>query len=414
MPTYVFFLGNNPALSTTELWRYLAAQGYKPALKHSEDSYMAIELARPLHMSEMEGLGGIERVAEIIAQAPDILTQDKILELLTPLPKKMMFGCSAININAPTTRWLVDLKKAARALGTTLKFIQIGDKGSRLNSAQVLFHGLYREPNVELTIIHLKNDYIYARTCWVQDIQVYEQRDTGKPARNAKIGMLPPKLAQIMLTIAASEITPNESKRFSFLDPFCGSGVVLQEGYLKGFAMTGFDNNQAMVEASRKNVAYVQEKIKTNTTAPLPTAALHDVNNSFDHALVNSFDGIVTEPFLGKPIASPLPEEEIKIIMAEVQILYKAFFTNVYPLLKKSGVIVFALPVWRRPNGSPEGGFWRIPDSFIDEICKIGYLKSQLIPQSLEEAYPSNSRGTLIYSRSDAYVGREITLWRKQ
>ena len=45
---------------------------------------------------------------------------------------------------------------------------------------------------------------------------------------------------------------------------------------------------------------------------------------------------------------------------------------------------------------------------------KIGYRIGQLIPQELTSLYPPTDRGTLLYARPDALVGREITLWHKR
>jgi hypothetical protein len=40
-----------------------------------------------------------------------------------------------------------------------------------------------------------------ARTIFIQDIDAYSARDTGK-TRDMEVGMLPPKLAQMMLSLA--------------------------------------------------------------------------------------------------------------------------------------------------------------------------------------------------------------------
>lgn len=63
------------------------------------------------------------------------------------------------------------------------------------------------------------------RTSFVQDIESYTARDQARPMRDARVGMLPPKLAQIIINLALSNNDITE-----VLDPFCGTGVVLQEG----------------------------------------------------------------------------------------------------------------------------------------------------------------------------------------
>ena len=47
--------------------------------------------------------------------------------------------------------------------------------------------------------------------------------------------MLPPKLAQIIVSLSGTQ--PGQT----VLDPFCGTGVVLQEALIMGAIVYGFD-----------------------------------------------------------------------------------------------------------------------------------------------------------------------------
>jgi len=58
--------------------------------------------------------------------------------------------------------------------------------------------------------------YTIAHTIGVQDIDAYTHRDIGRE-RSMTVGMMPPKLAQIMLNLA----TKGE-RGFQIWDPFCG------------------------------------------------------------------------------------------------------------------------------------------------------------------------------------------------
>ncbi len=44
-------------------------------------------------------------------------------------------------------------------------------------------------------------DYIAAETVWVQDIDAYSKRDMDRE-RSMVVGMMPPKIAQIMINLA--------------------------------------------------------------------------------------------------------------------------------------------------------------------------------------------------------------------
>lgn len=413
MPQYVFFIGSHPDLSATECWRFLTMHNLNPRLLGADSAYIIIETSEPLDVHSLSQLGGVERVGEIVKQTSEELSEAQVMDMLSPLPEKFSLGISAINTSAPKTHFLVNIKKAVRKAGSRLAFVEPKKGTNRLNSAHVLFHGLYRAPNVELTVIKTSSNYIWAKTIWVQDIQAYEKRDTGKPARDPKIGMLPPKLAQTMLTFAGSAVNKKTGQKLSIFDPFCGSGVILQEGWLDGYTMTGSDINPNMVKASIRNLEWVKQLTPTKNNLPLPTVFLHDVNNSFIQELFDSFDAVVSEPFLGKPLTSPLAKEERDETINSLSELYKLFFRHIYPLLRKDGAVVFALPIFKQQKNAGSYEWLTMPNHLIDEISEIGYRNESLVPKELTSYYGASERGTIIYSRPDALVGREITLWHK-
>ena len=75
----------------------------------------------------------------------------------------------------------------------------------------------------------------------VQNISAYAMRDQKRPKRDAFVGMLPPKLAQIMINLALGDQEPKDKL---LLDPFCGTGVLLQEALLMGLKVYGTDLSQ--------------------------------------------------------------------------------------------------------------------------------------------------------------------------
>lgn len=78
-----------------------------------------------------------------------------------------------------------------------------------------------------LLIAAADGSVIIARRPPCKDIDGYTVRDRGRPKRDARVGMLPPKLAQIIVNLAADQAEPTPSH--TILDPFRGTGVVLQE-----------------------------------------------------------------------------------------------------------------------------------------------------------------------------------------
>ena len=88
-------------------------------------------------------------------------------------------------------------------------------------------------------------ELVIALTEAIQDIDAYTARDRERPARSAKVGMLPPKLAQILV---------NSAQGSAIYDPFCGTGVILQEALLMGHEAYGSDLAAEMVDATRTNL----------------------------------------------------------------------------------------------------------------------------------------------------------------
>ena len=126
--------------------------------------------------------------------------------------------------------------------------------------------------------------------------------------------------------------------------------------------------------------------------------------------MAGKIDAVVTEPDLGKPITTPLPRRELEERIQRSRKLYLKFFTNIRPVLKDEAWVVFALPAFRLRSIGKDV-FTLFPTDFLDEVRKLGYRFSQLLPQELKHYYEASERGTLIYARPDALVGRELTLW---
>jgi len=244
---YVFFLGSHAALSAAECFVVLVRQKYLPRVIAAHGRYLIVELVRPLSDHFLRQLGGSHRIGRVIGQQNHEWTCEEVLGALSPLPGKLRLGISSRKMG-------LALKKAARKKNVRLQFISPMGKGKKpeLNTAQVIFNRLHVRPNIELTFSENEETGVHylIQTEQVQDIAGYERRDTGRPARDARVGMLPPKLAQIMLNLIPSfpDMPP------VILDPFCGTGTILQEGWLMGYEMIGSDVSEKMVRASEKNL----------------------------------------------------------------------------------------------------------------------------------------------------------------
>ncbi len=398
---YLFVLGRHTALSVAEI-KAVLPEGR--VMGEPLGRFVLIDTITPLSGDFLTRLGGTDRIVEIIAEQDHQFSAEETVPLLPhsgETGKKITLGISGLPALQAKSLGSA-LKKILRQQNKSVRFIIPKGKAPLLNAAQVLFNSLLTSQNVELVFVELGGRQYMGKTLQIQDIQAYEMRDTARPARDAKVGMLPPKLAQIMLNIAVGPAP----ERVVY-DPFCGTGVVLQEGWLLGHTMMGSDSNPKMVAASEQNLAYLAGHFPTSPSlssgyaerGPLPRVFKHDVQQPFPENMRGKIDAIVTEPYLGRPLSSPPPSLELRRAGLPLRQLYKRFFGNAREVLKLGGIILFLLPVFRQQDGT-----WSFfEEAFLDELAQLGYGRKQLVSRR-EEA---------VYSRPDAIVGRELTLWQK-
>ena len=409
---YIFFLGSHPTLSAVEAWEVLARSELQVRLLYAAEDRLEVSLSGVVPEDLLTRLGGSNRIAEVKAtfsQEPSAQDLWQILDLTEVTKKKMTVGLSVVGIPRRQAATLgPELKKLAREAGRSLRFVTARGGGGQLNAAQVIFNTLTKAPHRELSIIKNNESYQVAQTVQIQDIQAYELRDTARPVRDVQVGMLPPKLAQMMLNLALSRLPQTGSQ--VILDPFCGMGTVLQEGWLWGHQMIGADISQKMVAASQSNLDWLESHFSVEARIR-PALSVHDIQQAIDEKLDQSIDAIVTEPYLGEPISSPLSPTEADTRFTNLAILYLSAFRNMLPLLKKSGILLMALPAYRAERRRDD---WHtLPQSFLDSVTDLGYSLEQLVPEELQTVYPPTARGSLTYARPDALVGRELFRWSK-
>lgn len=429
--TYIFFLGREPQLSEAELKAALRITDQPEPTRSGRVAVLKTDKNIPNNF--IDRLGGTDRIAEQVGQFLAIPSPGQVIEALSPTPKKWTVGISAVlqsqklNLKA----FGLDLKKQARAQESRLSFVTPTGKRMQLNAAQVMFNKLDQEPNAELTLLEQDGQILLLKTAQVQDIAAYEKRDTARPARDPKSGMLPPKLAQMMLNIALGEYSreastsggspvgsPADSQQarprradaiargkagvtgpdeIHILDPFCGSGTVLQEGWLMDCRMTGTDASEAAIRASKRNLASLNTHFRLEPNL-VPELTQHDATKPFPRQWHNSFSAAVTEPFLGPPVKAPLSPAVAERRLADLAALYRATFQNIHPSLKTGGAVAFLFPIF-----FTRGGWFGIPQNVIDGLEKIGYRVVQL---------NGTVRG-ITYKRPDALVARELILFKK-
>ena len=189
-------------------------------------------------------LGGCLKLAEKLDTTP--------LDFLRNLPDgKITIGVSDYSKNAnkrSATTEALKLKKILVRHGRSVRVVE--NKDATLSTATSLHNGLSGKNDRKIELIKYNSDWY--KVIGIQDIDAYTKRDQARPARDARVGMLPPKLAQILINLCGP--LPEGSR---ILDPFCGTGVVLQEALLMGYRAYGTDLSEKMVDYSQKNLKWL-------------------------------------------------------------------------------------------------------------------------------------------------------------
>lgn len=398
----IFILGRQPEIGCAEL---AAVFSQKPRLIANHCA--ALDIDRKTALQSATRLGGTVKIAEVI----DTIDQNSsaiaelINNLFSNIEGKVTLGISDYSQGA-TRRTAANLAKQASTILKTshsVRLVPITD--ATLSSATVEHNGLYHDnlKKCELVFIAIRNKWVVARTIFVQNIESYTLRDRKRPCRDARNGMLPPKLAQIIINLALGATNSKCQNNNSYLlDPFCGTGVILQEALLMGLNNCyGTDLNPQMSEYTVKNIAWINELIsKRHSQLDLAkcrfkTADATEFKWCKQSDTINlNLTTVATETYLGRPYTTEPNLNELKDNIKNCDIILGKFIHNLAPQLTVGAGICLAVPAW-----------------FVhDKIHHLSCFNEQnLSLLHLKDIQPNH----LIYHRDEQIVGRELIVLQK-
>ncbi|MBR2709566.1 methyltransferase domain-containing protein [Candidatus Saccharibacteria bacterium] len=294
--------------------------------------------------------------------------------------KKIVFGISDYSAKASaraTFNESLKLKKILTRHGHSVRVVS--GKSAVLTTATSLHNGLSGKNPHKCELIKVNSDWY--RVIGIQDIDAYTARDQARPARDARVGMLPPKLAQVLINLCGD--LPRGSR---ILDPFCGTGVVLQEAFLMGYKPYGTDINPRMVEYTQKNLKWLSEDCIYRA----------EVGDATSFTWNQPIDAVACEAFLGTPMSSIPSDMVLKREKQNCAEIIMKFLKNLHGQIKPGTPVVVAVPAWLRGDQA----YSRLLD--LDLLENMGYNVS------------NTSREGLLYYRDDQIVARDIIIMRKK
>ena len=378
---------------------FLAILGRQPEIS-------ILELEMSDFCTDIGRLGGTQKLAVKLEEQP--------LDFLRKLPEgKITLGVSDYSEKASRKTASLEALKLKKILvrhGRSVRVVE--NKDATLSTATSLHNGLSgkNERKVEL----IKTDKGWYKVIGVQDIDAYARRDQARPARDAKVGMLPPKLAQILINLCGP--LPEGA---TILDPFCGTGVVLQEALLMGYRAYGTDLSERMVEYTEKNLEWlISGKVEKSRFEGLRSAAVRaeapaargdgpagrgprndlfrlSCGDATSFKWERPIDAVACEGYLGSPMSKAPAEIKLKTEKQECGSIILGFLRNLGTQIKPGTPVVIAAPAWLRENGT----YSRL--EILDEIAAMGYN------------IHNKTREGLLYHREEQVVARDIIILRK-
>lgn len=379
---YVLIFGLHPDISLAE-----AESVFKVLEKSRTCARISSDL---VPIETIDTLGGTIKIVEplieltstdknAVLSAVDSLILNKFSD-----QNKGVFGISDYaQLFKDETEYSRMLGKIKKSLGKAWRY---ASGYPALNTVSVAKNKLV-EQGFETVFYRLGDKTYLGRTLAVQDFDDYAARDYGKPCRADEVGMMPPKLAKMLINLTTRAISRDYVSGPLVLDPFCGSGTIAAEALLLNYKVVGSDLSEAMVACARKNMRYIVERYRV-TQSKKPEELIFKADAKKLPLRSESVDFVVTEGYLAPMWKKKPTTSEVTKFLSEQEDLLSEFLEEAGRVLKPGGRLGMTLA--EIDGQTPE---------IVDTSRKLGY--SVLVKN-------------LVYKRKEQIVGRNIIILEKR
>ncbi len=294
-------------------------------------------------------LGGAVRFGVMIDDSEDFL--DKFSGRIT-------FGVNSFGVLADlkaVDKFAKKIKERYSDAGFSARFLLPKSENYKeitLNSAQVSKNKLI-EKGFELNLIKCEDDVRMGQTLAVQDYEQFSIIDFEKPRSDKKMGMLPPKLARIMVNLSG---TPFNAEKIIW-DPFCGSGGILMQALLTSRSAIGSDIDKWAVRNSEQNIDWMISTHPdfadfSNVRYKLFDLDITDIPKPLFKAMKNTpLDAVICEPFMGPPQRRVMSRRKAFSLIKDVQKQYRALFDFLTIVGQDGLTAVIVVPAYKTEYG---------------------------------------------------------------
>ena len=395
----LFILGREPELSVAEL--NAVAKRWSGQVAWCSTEAALVRTPSEVPASEFAKLGGSVKMIRVMEQwpagaQPIEVVRGKLdwawLQQFWP-EGRVEFGVSAYGFSnsqrGTLIAHLLGVKKDIRADKRPVRLVT--SREPQHSAVTVQRNGLLKNGK-EIVLVHHGDEIVVGVTVAVQDYQTYSLRDFGRPNADPKNGVVPPKLAQMMLNIAGANTSD------ILLDPFCGSGTILQEAALMGVkSLHGSDSEAKAVKDSQENLRWLAKEFP-QLNIDLEITKMDARSTTVKPTM------IVTEPYLGQPLRGHEPLQWLKKQAAELAKLYHETFYQWKRILRPGGRVVMLWPLFVSEQGN-------VQLELDAEVEKLGFVSQTLLTPEQAQVLKIENPKVLTYARDDARVRRQVRMW---
>jgi tRNA G10 N-methylase Trm11 len=374
MKKYLFVFGRNPNVSLAEAISYFVSRNltYKIELVVEELAIISLEESFFKGKKIISQLGGTIKIGEILSEGD----YSNLIPYVGS-SSKIKYAVSSYG-NPEYTLEFEDYLK------TWFKSEKIKAQKKKGNIDRLT----PRDISSDLIEYLVFGKYI-AKSVAVSKPAKYKQRDLKRPEndflKNTSI-----RLSKMLINLSQVK------KKELLLDPFAGTGVILQEALLSKINVVGVDIDKKTTFSAIKNCGWIKKEYNLKTNFKI----IHDdSSNLAKYIPANSVDGVATEPFMGAYLDNMLTHGAALTTSKKLEKMYFSVLSAVSSVLKKDAKIAIIVPNFRTKK---EG---RVSFDFNSLLDKLNF---KII--NLDDAV----KFPLIYADSNSKIERQIYVISKK
>jgi tRNA G10 N-methylase Trm11 len=384
---YLFIPGRLPQLSEAELKSVLETFiTAETTVNAKSDNHFLVRT----DADQDDIVDVFQRLGGFIKLGIEIEDQESFLDLYTD-NSNITFGISYYPYqgkkysNIPS-EFSHKIKSFYKAKGISSRYVK--PDNNILSTGQILQREILTK-GFEISLIEDRDGKVSAyNTLQIQDIEDFANRDYNRPGYDKEMGMLPPKLARIMVNLSCTR------ENGAIWDPFCGSGTILMEALMNGYNVIGSDISEQAVADTKRNILWLANTYDMGDQKY--TAFVHDIRkfNSRERSDLRKtdFNAVVFEPYMGPPQKKILRPSKAETLLDEVSSLLEAAFIFFENVKKSNLIVVCVVPSYRTTEGWASLRY----NSFLSKRWKI--------------KGPKDKTKHLHWSRSNSIIRRNILI----